>query len=216
MKKFAFVSDFDGTLSLKDFYHIVIDKYLGQSGREFYLNWKKNKKIDVEFLNIIFGQMNRSEDELFQDIIDIPLDPYAVEFIELIQARGGDFYILSAGTSYYIKKLIKHLGLENITIFSMEAIYKNRGLEIIPDMSSRYFSTVFGVDKGLFVDDLKQKYDTVFFAGDSEPDKTACKAATVGFAKSELLVILENEGSKIIPFTDYSQVAKHLLENRLI
>ncbi len=216
MKKFAFVSDFDGTLSLKDFYHIVIDKYLGEKGRTFYQNWKKEKKIDVEFLNIIFSQMDKTEEEIFQDIIAIPLDPYAVEFIKLIQEKGGDFYILSAGTSYYIKKLIAHLGLENITIFSMEGIYTNRGLKIIPDKTSRYFSPVFGVDKGLFVTDLKKEYEKVFFAGDSEPDKTACKAATVGFAKSELLDILEKEGATFIPFYDYSQVAKHLLENRLI
>jgi len=216
MKKFAFVSDFDGTLSLKDFYHIVIDKYLGKEGHQFYLNWKKEKKIDVEFLNIIFSQMDRSEQEILEDILEIPLDPYAVEFIELVQAKGGDFYILSAGTSYYIKKLIEHLGLKNITIFSMEGVYKNRGLEIIPDKSSRYFSTVFGVDKGLFVEDLKKEYEKVFFAGDSEPDKTACKAATIGFAKSELLSLLEKEQATFIPFVDYSQVAKHLLENRLI
>jgi len=216
MKKFAFVSDFDGTLSLKDFYHIVIDKYLGEEGRQFYRNWKKEKKIDVEFLNIIFSQMNKSEEEIFQDILEIPLDPYALEFIEMIQAKGGDFYILSAGTSYYIKKLIAHLGLNNITIFSMDGIYTDGGIKIIPDKSSRYFSPIFGVDKGLFVTDLKKNYEKVFFAGDSEPDKTACKAATVGFAKAELLSILEKEGATFIPFYDYSQIAKHILENKLI
>ena len=57
MKKFAFVSDFDGTLTERDFYHIVIDKFLGDEGRKMYIEQKKNGKIDVPFLNSIFGKI---------------------------------------------------------------------------------------------------------------------------------------------------------------
>ena len=57
MNKFAFVSDFDGTLTKKDFYHIIIDKYLQDKGWKFYDEWKKTKKINVEFLNKIFAKI---------------------------------------------------------------------------------------------------------------------------------------------------------------
>ena len=102
MKKFAFVSDFDGTLSAKDFYHIIIDKYLGSAGREFYVEWKKTKKINVEFLNKIFGSVNLTEQELLEEILKIPFDDYAKDFINNVKKNNGDFYNVSAGTSYYI------------------------------------------------------------------------------------------------------------------
>jgi len=103
MKKFAFVSDFDGTLSSKDFYHIIIEKYMGDEGKKLYNEWKKTKKINVEFLNIVFGSTNLSEKEIYEEIVQIPLDRYAKDFINKIKENNGDFYIVSAGTSYYIK-----------------------------------------------------------------------------------------------------------------
>ena len=77
MKRFAFVSDFDGTLTERDFYHIIIDKYHKDWGRSFYEEWKKTNKINVDFLNKIFGAMNRSENEIWEEIMHIPFDKNA-------------------------------------------------------------------------------------------------------------------------------------------
>ena len=120
MKKFAFVSDFDGTLSSKDFYHIIIDKYMGSAGREFYTEWKKTKKINVEFLNKIFSSVNLTEKQIFDEIIQIPIDAYAKDFIATVRKNNGDFYIVSAGTSYYIKILLESLGIKDVPVISME------------------------------------------------------------------------------------------------
>ena len=91
MKKFAFVSDFDGTLTDRDFYHIVMDKYLKDWAPGYYSEWIKTKKIDVEFLNKIFGAMDRNEVEILEDILELPLDPYAISFIKKVQSSGGIF-----------------------------------------------------------------------------------------------------------------------------
>ena len=40
-KKFAFISDFDGTLTNKDFYKMIIDEYLGEEGKELYKAWRR-------------------------------------------------------------------------------------------------------------------------------------------------------------------------------
>jgi 2,3-diketo-5-methylthio-1-phosphopentane phosphatase len=216
LKKLAFVSDFDGTLSDRDFYHIVIDKYLASWGRQFYEEWKKSKKINVEFLNRIFGSMDRDEDEILKDILEIPLDPYAKDFISFIQESGGDFYILSAGTSYYIEKIIEHFGLKNVTVISMRGIYKNRGIEIIPDPTDEFYSDVFGLDKAKVILSLKNKYDKVFFAGDSEPDMMAAQAADCAFAKGELQILLRDNGIEFIPFNRFIQVKNYITGNCLI
>lgn len=49
MKKWAFVSDFDGTISKQDFYWMVIDKYFPE-GRELFKKWKSGELKDIEFL----------------------------------------------------------------------------------------------------------------------------------------------------------------------
>lgn len=216
MKRFAFVSDFDGTLTSRDFYHIVIDKYLQDWGRDFYTEWKKTKKINVEFLNRIFGALSKTEDEIKEEIYQLPIDTHAVEFINKVKSNGGDFYILSAGTSYYIKILLEYLGINDVQVISMEGKYKDGGIEIYPDENSSYYSEVFGLDKSKVIKELKTRYDKVFFAGDSEPDLAAAKAADLAFAKSELKTMLDKERGKYIPFDNFKDIEGFLVREELI
>lgn len=210
MKKFAFVSDFDGTLTERDFYHIVIDKYLGNKGRKFYTDWKSTKKINTEFLNIIFRAFNKSEEEILQDIINIPLDSYAEEFIKKVKSNCGDFYILSAGTSYYIDLLLSHRKIKGVKVISMKGVYKNNGIEIQPDRNSPYFSEVFGLDKRKVILALKKEYEKVIFAGDSEPDLGAAEEADVIFAKSELKKMLNLRNINHYEFDSFIDIDKYM------
>ena len=210
MKKFAFVSDFDGTLTDRDFYHIVMDKYLKDWAWEYYDQWRKTNKINVEFLNRIFGAMDRSEEEILEDIMELPLDPNAISFMKRVEDSGGDFFILSAGTSYYIKKLLEHFNIQNVTVISMKGIFQNRGIKIIPDPRDEFFSEVWGVDKAKVIATLKQKYERVYFAGDSEPDMSAAKAADCAFARNTLQELLAAERIPYIPFSRYSEVEKYM------
>ncbi|MCX8130961.1 MAG: MtnX-like HAD-IB family phosphatase [Clostridia bacterium] len=214
MKRFAFVSDFDGTLTSKDFYHIVIEKYLGDKGRELYFNWKKTRKINVEFLNKIFGSTDLSERDLLEEILKIPIDDNAAGFMRKVKDAGGDFYIVSAGTSYYINILLNHLQIKDAHVISMNGVYKNGGIEIVPDPSSDHYSEVFGLDKRKVVEGLRKDYGYIFFAGDSEPDLGAAKAADTVYARGELSELLAREGIPFIPFTDFYQIEKDLVEKR--
>jgi len=212
MKKIAFVSDFDGTLTDRDFYHIVMDKYLKDWAPGYYSEWIKTKKIDVEFLNKIFGAMDRNEVEILEDILELPLDPYAMDFIKKVETCGGDFFILSAGTSYYIEKLLGHYNIKNVTVISMEGVYKNRGLQILPDSSSEFYSDKWGVDKEKVILLLKQKYEKVFFAGDSEPDMGAAKVADYAFARNKLQELLRLADIPFMPFNKYNEIEEYMIQ----
>jgi len=212
MKKFAFVSDFDGTLTDRDFFYIVMDKYLKDWSWEYYEEWKKTKKINVEFLNKIFGAMDRTEEEVLEDIFELPLDPYAVNFIKKVESGGGDFFILSAGTSYYIKKLLEHFNIRNVTVISMEGVYKNRGIQILPDPESEFYSEIWGVDKAKVILTLKKKYSKVYFAGDSEPDMGAAKVADGAFARNKLQGFLSAENIPFVPFNHFNEVEKYMVQ----
>jgi 2-hydroxy-3-keto-5-methylthiopentenyl-1-phosphate phosphatase len=211
MKKIAFISDFDGTMTFNDFYKIIIEKYLGDWGQNFYNQWQKEgKKIGIEFLNIIFGKIGKSEEEIYNEIIQIPFDNSVIELINLINEKDGDFYILSAGTIYYIDKFLDYKGINNVKIISMEGAYENGGIKIIPDKNSPFYSEVFGLDKGKVVESLKSQYSLVFFAGDSEPDLGAAKNSNMVFAKKSLGEFLKKENISYMPFENFSEVNKFI------
>ena len=217
MKEFIFISDFDGTMTAKDFYHIIIDKYLGEWGKELYASWKRNEMEDVEFLTTVFKSMNRTEEEIYEDILSIKLDESIAAFIQYIKLSGGDFLVLSAGTQYYIKRLLAFQGIDGIEIIANDGKYENKGITLIPpDKQHPFYSQRYGIDKARVVQSLKQKYKKVYYAGDGGPDVGAALLADIAFAKGELITLLQAETVGYVPFEYFSQVAEYLKNEELI
>lgn len=215
-KNFIFVSDFDGTLSGKDFYQIIIDEYLGDKGRELYKVWKDGGYLDIDFLQIIYKSINRTEKEIMQDILSIPFDEDAKDFISWIKACGGDFLILSAGTSYYIERLLDAKGILNVPIISNHGYYKDKGIHLKVDANNEYYSRRYGVDKAKVIEKLKTRYEKVYFAGDSEPDVAPSLLADLSFAKSSLQKLLAEKTQNFISVNNFKEIQVYLKENLLL
>lgn len=205
-KQFAFISDFDGTLTHKDFYQMIIDDYLGEEGEALYKAWRRKEYKDRDFLHKIYSSMNRNEDEILEDIIRIEWDQEADRVIEAVKNAGGDFVILSAGTSYYIERLLKQKGISDIKVYSNPGEYKEKGIHLVIDENSPYFSDIYGIDKAKVVAELKKQYPYVYYAGDSAPDIPPCKLADICFAKSKLQEMLRAEGIDFIPMKNYKDI----------
>jgi len=217
LKEFIFISDFDGTMSERDFYHIIMDKYLGEWGKELYASWKRNEMKDVEFLSTVFKSMNRTEEEIREDILSIKMDEYIPTFIEHVKLAGGDFLILSAGTKYYIERLLVFKGIQGVEIISNDGKYENKGVTLIPpDKQHPFYSQRYGIDKAKVVQSLKQKYKKVYYAGDSGPDVNAALLADIAFAKGTLITLLEAKAAEYMPFEYFSQVEEFLKKKGVI
>jgi len=215
MKDFIFISDFDGTMTEKDFYWIIIEKYLPEEGIKLYRRWRNNEIMDVEFLGAVFRSINRDENQILEDILNIRLDPYIPNFISNIRQRGGDFVILSAGTSYYIERLLAYHGIKDVKIISNPGYYKNRGIHMTADKNSPFYSERYGIAKELAVEKYKEEYKRVFFAWDSGPDLKAALCAHAAYARGSLADMLEKLGEPYYPFADFRDIEKHLFEKLL-
>jgi len=210
MKKFAFVSDFDGTLTEKDFYKIISDEYLKGQCEEKYKEWKDKKIKDVEYLGYVFGNIKRTEKEIYEDIKNIKLDIFAKEFIKDIKNVGGEFIIVSAGTGYYIDKVLKNNDINDVEVYTNKGIFKDNGIHFVLDENSEYYSEIYGIDKMKVVKNLRSKYKKIFYAGDSEPDLRAALLADVVFAKGELIDFLKKEHKDFIEFNDFNDIWKKI------
>lgn len=207
---FVFISDFDGTFSKKDFYQIIIDQYMGPEGMKLYQAWKAGDYLDKDFLNLIYSSINRNEEEIMEDILRIPLDEGALSFVEQVKKQGGKFVILSAGTSYYIERLLKANGVEHVTVHSNPSVYKDRGIHLQLDETGEFYSPRYGIDKAKVVEYYKKKYEKVYFAGDSQPDIAPSKLADVAFAKSQLQEMLRQENIAFVPVDSFFDIADYM------
>ena len=211
MKKWAFVSDFDGTISKQDFYWMVIDKYFPE-GRELFKKWKAGELKDIEFLGTVFASIHQSEQKIIDDIHSIPIDEYVPDFIQHVQKNGGDFYILSAGTNYYIHYILKKYGITDVEVFSNKGFFKEDNVHLDIDENHWHYSERYGIDKSKVIQKLKEEYETVYFAGDSEPDSHPAKFADVTFAKDALQDLLRQQGVPFVAVETFEDIEQYLKE----
>lgn len=210
MKDHIFISDFDGTISRKDFYWIIIDDYIGEEGRAFYLDWKSKHKIDVPFLNRVFTWHDFTDKEHDDILKKVEIDHNFKTLIKWCESVECDTLVLSAGFRYYIDKVMAVEGLEKIPVITNEGIFKEGHFVIKPDKDAWYYHDVYGVDKETVIKHYKESYKKVYFAGDSEPDYLAALAADVVFAKDELAKMLRENNQKFIEFEEFSEVVDFL------
>ncbi|MCD2345757.1 MtnX-like HAD-IB family phosphatase [Clostridium guangxiense] len=206
MKKFIFVSDFDGTLTEKDFYKIIMEEYLKEDCKKLYKDWKNKKIKDIDYLGYVFRNIGRNEKQIFEDIMKISLDPFAKELIDNVKANGGEFAVVSAGTSYYIDRVFMSKGIKDVKVYSNKGVFKNNGIYFELDKTNEFYSDIYGIDKGKVVKKLKEEYDFVFYAGDSEPDLSAALISDVVFAKNSLAELLQSENREYFKFENFKEI----------
>ncbi|MGG6431893.1 MtnX-like HAD-IB family phosphatase [Anoxybacillus sp. D401a] len=215
MNKWAFVSDFDGTISHKDFYWIVIEKYFPE-GEQLFHQWRAGKIKDIDFLSTVFTSIHQDEEKIIEDIHHIPIDETVLPFIKHVQRSGGDFYVLSAGTDYYIRHILKKYDINGVDVFSNEGYYHDKNIHMRIDPNHIHYSERYGIDKSSVVRTLKQTYETVYFIGDSEPDVHAAKVADVTFAKGALQSLLRKQHIPFVPVDTFADVERYLQEKGVL
>jgi 2,3-diketo-5-methylthio-1-phosphopentane phosphatase len=210
MNDFVFISDFDGTITKKDFYWILLDDYIGQKGIDYYKEWKKTKKIGTEFLNKVFTWHTFTDEERRQALNKVDIDEKLPDVIEEVKKQGGDFVILSAGFRYYIDYVLKQDSLDKIPVYTNEGSFKDNTFVMEPDKNSPYYSEIYGIDKEKVALEHRKKYKKVYFAGDSEPDYKAAICADVIFAKDELARLLDESGRAYIKYSSFEDILEYL------
>lgn len=215
MKKWAFVSDFDGTISEEDYYWMVINKYFSK-GKDLFNDWKAGEIKDIDFLAAVFKEIHQEEAAIINDIHTLPIDEYVPEFVKQVQKNGGDFYILSAGTDYYIHHILDKYKIENVTVFSNEGYFHEKNIHLRIDKNAWKYSERYGIDKSKVIQKLKTEYEEVYFAGDSEPDSHPAIYADLTFAKSALQGMLAEKGVSFLPVDQFSEIEDYLVKKGLI
>ncbi|MEI7475224.1 MAG: MtnX-like HAD-IB family phosphatase [bacterium] len=217
MVKVAVISDFDGTISKEDFFYYVIDNHLSPEDIEPWNDYKAGKINHVEGLRRIFSKISMSEKDLKDFILKLPIEENFLETLKFCNDNNIDFYVLSAGADYYIKIIFNELKVSNnLTLISNPSIYaKKGGISILPsDTDNIYYSHDYGVSKKLAVEDIKQKYDKIIFAGDGIPDFEASKLADVVFARGALLQLCNSNNVKSQTFNTYGDILEFLKNDK--
>ena len=208
------VTDFDGTLTDRDFYSLVVERLLPSDAADHFAAFRAGEVTHFEALRRIFAALaDHHEHEVLGVVDAMGLQPDLAGLVDRLRAAGWDVVIVSAGCDWYIRHLLDAAGVDVEVHANPGRFVGGRGLVMERPSDPRYRSETVGVDKAAVVRDALARYDRVVFAGDGLPDLPAARlvADHHRFGRGDLAEAAAAEGVPTRPFERWADVVEAVL-----
>jgi 2,3-diketo-5-methylthio-1-phosphopentane phosphatase len=144
------------------------------------------------------------------------LEPSFLEFHRALRARDIPVVVLSDGLDLYIELILRKHGLADVAFFANHAAFPQGCL--MPEFP--YFGEGCGSCgncKGSHIRRYKEEgFSPVIYVGDGLSDRCVVGRADLLFAKDDLLEHVQRNGHQAIPFRDFHDVHRALIERNLL
>lgn len=213
MKKPLFLTDFDGTVNLKDVSFSILNHFT--EGR-----WEG---IDKEFISgkigslVAYSRISKllkgSEDEwknYSQNMAD--LDPWFKKFID--EASNFKVVIVSDGLDIYIKEILKKEGVSGIEFYASKVEFKKNKIEIKFPFRSDECEDCGTCKRDILLKKKKEGYSPIIYIGDGYSDRCAYQYADWVFAKRALARILISKKRGFSYLRSFENLLKWIKEKK--
>ncbi len=141
------VSDFDGTISRRDFFDLVRARWPIPKQEDPWERYVAGEITHFEALALIFGRIRCSEAELLSIVAQMEVDPAFASTVNELHSQGWEVVVASAGCAWYIDRLLAQAGL-SIPVYSNPGTFDPaRGLVMSLPPESPFFDPGTGVNK---------------------------------------------------------------------
>ena len=208
------ISDFDGTVTRYDFFDRVRKRWPFSPQDDPWEKFVSGEITHFQALAEIFASIRTTEADLLEMADSTELDPSFAKSIRVLQDRGWEIVIASAGCDWYINFLLKKARV-SVPVHANPGFFDpGRGLQMSLPERSPFFSPSKGVSKAAIVRDALKRSDRVAFVGDGRPDLTPALLVPpqLRFARGWLAEALGERGEKFHPFERWSEIADQLLK----
>ena len=205
------VSDFDGTMTRRDFFQLVVERLLPDDTPDYWGEYLAGRLTHFEALKAIFGSVTAGEAALLDVVDSMELEPNLKGEVKALQAEDWHVVVASAGCEWYIRRLLDKSVLALLVHANPGRIEGGR-LVMEPPVGSRFYSRETGIDKVAVVREAIDSAEVVAFAGDGRPDLAPALLvpASLRFARGVLAEELTRLGESYRPFERWSEVAEAL------
>jgi 2-hydroxy-3-keto-5-methylthiopentenyl-1-phosphate phosphatase len=208
------VSDFDGTMTARDFFKLAIQQLLPPDVTNFWREYRAGRITHFQALQKYFAEIRKSEAEVLNVVDQMELDPALPRVVANLRGAGWQVIVTSAGCEWYIRRLLGRAGVELEVHANPGTFVEGRGLLMEMPLGSPFLSPALGVDKARVVRHHAESGRTVAFAGDGFPDEEAARLVPghLRFARGDLADVLEKHGEPFQPFSVWSEIARRLID----
>ncbi|MFC1927899.1 MtnX-like HAD-IB family phosphatase [Chloroflexota bacterium] len=204
-------SDFDGTITEEDASFFLLDAFAQGDWRRLFQQYKEHRISVGEFNTRAFAMVKADKHRLLESLQgNVKVRAGFHELVNYCLEKGLRFVIVSNGLDFYIRAVLKDLGLGDLEVHAAEASFHPAGMKV------RYV----GPDGKRVNDGFKEAYMesfltlgySVIYMGNGDSDVAPAKHAHRVFATGDLLAYGKENDLKCKPFKDFREVVEDLEE----
>jgi 2-hydroxy-3-keto-5-methylthiopentenyl-1-phosphate phosphatase len=201
--------DFDGTVTEEDASFFLLDAFAQGDWRRLLREYKEHKISVGEFNTKAFAMVKDDKPKLLEELKDkVKVRAGLHELVNYCLRKGFRLVIVSNGLDFYIKAVLKDLGLDGIEVHAAQASFHPEGMKV----------QYVGPDGKRLEDDFKEAYIKSFlklgyrviYVGNGDSDFAPAKYAHYVFATGELLAYCKENNLNYKPFEDFIDIVRYI------
>jgi len=210
----VFLTDFDGTMTLHDFYDVVLRRFPQIAAQGFWQRYEQGQITHFQAMQGIYGQIRAGSEEMADILHEMELDPDLPAAVWKLERSDWVVRVVSGGGEWYILNLLEAAGVTLEVHANPGRFDPAHGLVLRPPEDSPFFSPSIGIDKAAAVRQALELTSRVAYAGDGRPDLAPALLVPphLRFARGWLAEHLRSQGEPFQPFERWSEIADRLIE----
>jgi 2-hydroxy-3-keto-5-methylthiopentenyl-1-phosphate phosphatase len=201
--------DFDGTVTEEDTSFFLLDAFAQGDWRQLLREYKEHRMSVGEFNTRAFAMVKADKHKLLEALRgNVKVRAGLHELVSYCLEKGFRLVIVSNGLEFYIRAVLKDLGLRNIEVYAAQASFHPEGMKV----------QYVGPDGKRLEDGFKEAYTQSFlklgykviYIGNGDSDVAPAKYAHYVFATGDLLAYCRENNLKYKPFETFIDVVKEL------
>ncbi len=210
------LSDFDGTVSVKDTVAQLVREHAVSRDWRFHVKRYLRGEIGSRGVYEAVAPLMRMTPADLDSFVDrqAELDPDFPAFLQWASEQGIDVKIVSDGFDAVIRTLFRKHGIEGLEIYANELIPSDDGTVTMRSPHHNPACGDWGTCKASVVSKLRPDYDRIIFIGDGESDREAVKEADVVLALHDLFIYCARENLPALRIDGFRDVPR-LLSRRI-
>ena len=209
MVKTVVQCDFDGTITHKDVSFMILDAFADGDWRQILAEYREGK-IPVGLFNIRAFAMVKADEQTLLEFVrgKARVRDGFRELLACCEKKGFRFVIVSNGLDFYIKAILRDMGLDDIEVHAAQSRFGADGVDVC----------YIGPDGTRLEDFFKDAYVRLFqkrgyrviYIGNGASDISPARQSHRVFATGDLLASCKKANLDCTPFDDLNDVIKGL------
>ena len=197
--------DFDGTITEEDVSFTLLDAFADIDWRQLFRQYEEGKISVGRFNSDAFAAVKADRESLLEVAKSkVKIRPGFHELVACCRRKGFRFVIVSNGLDFYIKEILRDIGMGEIEVFAAQTLFHPEGIKV--QYIGPHGSHLDEDFKGAYVHSFLGEGYRIIYVGNGASDISPARRCHYIFATGDLPSYCKQTNLGCASFTDFNEV----------